>query len=889
MPGARSRPVRGQTPAVPLAFVLAALLFVGLAAAPAPVNAASQAMVPACSGVNVRASASTSAAVRTRLATSAKVTVAATVPGSSWRTDCAGPKAGSTWHRISHVNGATVRSLYGVTYVYAAGGLLRSVPAVSPAPMPAVSPAPVPPATPTPVPPTATPAPAPVPPAPPVPTPAPADPAAATTDPLGAELMRLVSLDRAALGRAAFQVDPGLVAIARDASFTCPTNPGLTLRGRAADMAARSYFGHYVAGCYKAGTTTAYPALGIVRSVFGYAQARSEILHWNTLSAAPVSYQLGCSIAGGNCTGGTTSTPKTVAMAQRSFMSSTAHRTSQLAAYQRFGCASATTPGTTKTYFACLFADGGPALAPVPAPAPAPAPEPVPPPSAPAPGSATMVPACTDVNLRTGASTGASVATRAALGTTLSVDAAVNGSAWSTDCAGWKSGATWYRVTHVNGTAVTSLYGVAALYAATGVLAAGSAPVPAPAEATPPSSPGGLTTLGESVTFFGRGWGHGVGLSQYGARGRALEGQGAAEILAHYYPGTTIGSLPEGSTIRVLLLDNHVPTAASPLTIFGRGDAWSISGVDALFPADARLRLVPAATGTTTRWQAVVDAAGTVLYDAPAPADIRVQGLSPAATLQLPARSSTYDTYRGTLRILISGVKADVVNELSLESYLRGVVPMEMPSSWPAAARTAQTIAARSYAAVRIRPGTSTFDVYDDTRSQVYRGVRAESAAADAVIAETANLVLYSGATIASAMFHSTGGGATENNENVYVSATGARTSTPVGYLRGSADRDANGVPYDATSPHAAWQTNAYSLAQLSAIFAADSRTSVGTLTALDLRDRGVSGRLVSVMLVGSAGAKTVSGNVLVAIFNARRPAGDPLAWSTLLDVAPIP
>ena len=222
--------------------------------------------------------------------------------------------------------------------------------------------------------------------------------------------------------------------------------------------------------------------------------------------------------------------------------------------------------------------------------------------------------------------------------------------------------------------------------------------------------------------------------------------------------------------------------------------------------------------------------AGAILYDAPAPTDLRVQGASEAAMFQLPARSSTYGTFRGTLRIILSGARVDVVNELPLEAYLRGVVPMEMPSSWPVAARQAQTIAARSYAAVRLRPGTSTFDVYDDTRSQVYRGVRAEAAAADAVIAETASLVLYSGAAIASAMFHSTGGGATENNENVYVSATGARSATPVSYLRGSSDRDASGVPYDATSPHAAWQTNTYALAQLSAIFAADSRTSVGTL-----------------------------------------------------------
>ncbi|MFH0750959.1 MAG: SpoIID/LytB domain-containing protein, partial [Chloroflexota bacterium] len=714
------------------------------------------------------------------------------------------------------------------------------------------------------------------------------EPASATADALGAELMRLVNLDRAALGRPALLVDPGLAAIARDASFTCPTDPGLVLRGRAADMAARSYFGHYVLGCQKAGTTTPYPALDIVRSVFGYSLARSETLHWNMLGVSPLTYELGCDIGGGSCAGGTISTPQTVAMAQRSFMSSTAHRTSELAAYQRFGCGSATVPGTTRTYFACLFADGGPALAPAPTPttppAPTPGSDPALPMPAPTPAPGAMAPACDGVNFRTAASTSAPIGARLSVGATVTVEAAVDGSAWGTNCAGWKAGSTWYRISHVNGTAVGSLYGVAALYVATGLLA------PVPAAAMPPASIAGLTTLGESVTLFGRGWGHGVGLSQYGARGRALAGQGAPEILAHYYPGTTIGYLPDGATIRVLLLDNHAPSAASPLTVHGRGDAWTIDGVAATFPADARLRLIPATIGPVTSWRAVVDTAGgTVLYDAPAPADIRVQGTTDATTLQLPARSATYGTYRGTLRVLLSGAKADVVNELPLESYLRGVVPAEMPSSWPVAARTAQTIAARSYAVARLQPGVSTFDVYDDTRSQVYRGVRGETATADAVIADTVNQVLRSGTAIARALFHSTGGGATENNENVYVSATGAKVATPVSYLRGSPDRDANGIPYDAAAPYATWQTKAYPIAQLSAIFAADGRTDVGTLTALDLRDRGVSGRLVSVTLVGSSGAKTVSGGVFYSVFNAHRPAGDPPVRSTLLDVAPIP
>ena len=65
-----------------------------------------------------------------------------------------------------------------------------------------------------------------------------------------------------------------------------------------------------------------------------------------------------------------------------------------------------------------------------------------------------------------------------------------------------------------------------------------------------------------------------------------------------------------------------------------------------------------------------------------------------------------------------------VINHVAIDQYLRGVVPAEMPSSWPAEALKAQAIAARSYALYRIHPTTGTFDLYDDTRSQVYRGRR---------------------------------------------------------------------------------------------------------------------------------------------------------------------
>ncbi|HEX9550482.1 MAG TPA: SpoIID/LytB domain-containing protein, partial [Candidatus Limnocylindrales bacterium] len=439
-------------------------------------------------------------------------------------------------------------------------------------------------------------------------------------------------------------------------------------------------------------------------------------------------------------------------------------------------------------------------------------------------------------------------------------------------------GSGWYRVTHVNGRSVTSLFGVSALYAATGILT------------TPPtSSSAGVTPIGPTTTFHGRGYGHGVGLSQYGARGRALAGQTADQILEHYYPGTTIGSIPVETRIRVLVLDNFSPTSTAPLMVLGRGGSWTVSGVAGDLPADARLRLF-APTISMPSWRLLVEtSAGQVLYDGPTSADLRVAGATDATTLQLLSKPSAYDRYRGELRILATGSTVDVINSLPLETYLRGVVPAEMASTWPLEARIAQTIAARSYAAYRLHPATGTFDVYDDTRSQVYRGVLREESAANAVIEATAGRVLRSGTSIVNAIFHSTAGGATEHNENVFVSSTGGRVAGAVSYLRGSTDRDAAGVAYDAAAPYATWQTRSYTIAELSAIFARDGRTSVGTISGLDLRNRGVSGRLVSVTLVGSAGTKTVSGAVFVAAFNAGRAAGDAPLRGTLFDLKPIP
>ena len=181
------------------------------------------------------------------------------------------------------------------------------------------------------------------------------------------------------------------------------------------------------------------------------------------------------------------------------------------------------------------------------------------------------------------------------------------------------------------------------------------------------------------------------------------------------------------------------------------------------------------------------------------------------------------------------------------------------------------------------------YDLFDDTRSQVYQGSLGEVGLASNSVVATAGEVLKAGSTVITALYHSADGGATEDNENVYTSATGQVVATPISYLRGSPDRDPNGVSYDSASPHATYHTATYTWAQLSAIFATDPRTNVGSLSSLDLTARGVSGRLIRVVLTGSLGSKSVSGEIFRSVFNTGSPATDPYMWSTLVDTAPIP
>ena len=126
-----------------------------------------------------------------------------------------------------------------------------------------------------------------------------------------------------------------------------------------------------------------------------------------------------------------------------------------------------------------------------------------------------------------------------------------------------------------------------------------------------------------------------------------------------------------------------------------------------------------------------------------------------------------------------------------LERYVRGVVAAEMPSSWPLAALEAQAIASRTYA-LTADAGGSRFDVYSDTRSQIYQGAAAETAATNAAVAATAGQIVdLRRAARRSPTSSPAPAGMTEDIQNSFLGAA------PEPWLRGVAD------PYEQRPPPA--------------------------------------------------------------------------------------
>jgi stage II sporulation protein D len=349
-------------------------------------------------------------------------------------------------------------------------------------------------------------------------------------------------------------------------------------------------------------------------------------------------------------------------------------------------------------------------------------------------------------------------------------------------------------------------------------------------------------------TIRGAGFGHGVGMSQYGAMGYAEHGAGYAEILGHYYSGTAIGTTDPNRPVRVLL--------QSTSTV--RFSGATRAGGATLVPG--RSYRARAAGG-----QVVLSGAGGKRITT-VTGPLQVSGADGALTLGGRAGNGRSNgRYRGILELrpgLLGGL--DVVNVLDLEDYVRGVVAWESPSSWPIEALKAQAVAARTYAITTRRSGT--FDQYPDTRSQMYGGVAAETAATDEAVASTAGQVVTYGGEPVVTYFFSTSGGRTENVENTSLG------TSPRPWLKSVPD------PYDSVSPRHVWKPVKLSIPSVRARLGGLVK---GSFRGIKVVERGRSPRIVAADVIGSRGRTRVSG----ATLRARLGLYDTWAYFTTIGV----
>jgi stage II sporulation protein D len=287
-----------------------------------------------------------------------------------------------------------------------------------------------------------------------------------------------------------------------------------------------------------------------------------------------------------------------------------------------------------------------------------------------------------------------------------------------------------------------------------------------PAGATPQTPPAGVTVTTFVVT--GHGWGHGVGMGQWGAYGYASHGVTYDRILAHYYPGTTLATAPV-SYIKVLLVEQSrrlVVSSPDPFSVRdATGAVHELVGGNYQLDATLSLQLDPAAPPVSL----------------------------PGPLTFLPGKSPLWlaHPYRGTFVVAATGKTLSVVNRVAIDSYTRGVVSSEMPHDWPLEAVKAQAVAARSYALSHRRGGP--FDVYNDTRDQVYGGIVAETPVGDQAVAGTRRQVLLYAGKVATTYFFSSSGGRTAAITDVFLGAK------PTPYLVSVPD------PYDTFSPYHNW------------------------------------------------------------------------------------
>ena len=356
-----------------------------------------------------------------------------------------------------------------------------------------------------------------------------------------------------------------------------------------------------------------------------------------------------------------------------------------------------------------------------------------------------------------------------------------------------------------------------------------------------------------TYTVKGHGYGHGHGMSQWGAQGAALQGLTHEQILDFYYPGTELA------------------TAKSKVRVLITGDTTH----DLVVVAQPGLRLRDLGSGTTyrlpqdngaTRWRLVVGPGNTNVVDYLADGTWQrwqpggkaaLQGIGEFRAggdpLALVKPSSTV-RYSGFLRAAppsAGSTARDTVNVVSLDDYVKGVVPYEAYTSWRPEALQAQAVAARTYAAFERADNESRYYQICDTSScQVYGGVDKEVASTNDAVDATARQILTYGGEPAFTQFSASSGGWTSAG------------SFP--YLPAKAD------PYDGTpsNPVHSWSV------KIGARAIKNHWPSIGTLQRIKVTARDGhgdwQGRVLTMVLDGTRNNVTISGDSFRSAFGLR-------------------
>ena len=398
-------------------------------------------------------------------------------------------------------------------------------------------------------------------------------------------------------------------------------------------------------------------------------------------------------------------------------------------------------------------------------------------------------------------------------------------------------------------------------------------------------------TVVPGVVFYGSGFGHGLGMSQYGAQGYATGAAGppltGEQIIQKYFPGTAF-QFPDVSRpfVRVLLSQ---PSSQSRYrcgdnTYFAGsfGDVISDGGFTVL-DETANNAKIGEAVGAQ-KWQFVAVAGTDIIraYNNGGSSSVLVreihtsgaQGFAvvpkdPAQPLRFVQKDTPTHAgiYRGNFRFTNLGGTLRVINAVTYDDYVRGVISYEMPKSWHPEALKAQALAARSYAYASYRGGAADYDVSDDQSSQCYGGTAAESPQTEAAVAATAGkLVTYNG-VIVKTYFSSSDGGYTIDwgcFENNIKKINGVWQCTPdpnQPYLRAIAD-PADRLVASPANPRASWSVQ-FTGAEMRSKVLTCNGVDIGELQGVDVSNQSppVVGHVVSVKIIGSLNTIEVSAN----------------------------